>query len=169
MTSSIVKTLMMKRTIGIIAIIGTVAYLGNIINIGLTDAIAWQRLDPMVFMQGFETSFLLLLPTVAVTLLPGLAGIIVSIIFNKENNEAKKSWRIALYATLISIFITSVYHLPTNLAFIDQSYSVTEAASKLQLWVILHWVRIALAIVASVFAIQGFQKSIESKISRSQL
>ena len=150
----------MKRTLGIIAIIGSVAYLGNIINIGLTYAIAWQRMDPIEFMQGFETTFLLLLPTVVVTLLPGLIGIIASLYLNKENEAAKKSWRLALYATLISIIITSVYHLPTNLAFIDQSYSSTEAASKLNLWVLLHWVRIALAIAASVFVIQGFQKSL---------
>ena len=128
----------------------------------LTYAVAWLRMDPIEFMQGFETTFLLLLPTVAVTLLPSLIGIIVSIYFNKENDDAKRRWRLALYATLISIVITSVYHLPTNLAFIDQSYSVTEAESKLTLWVILHWVRIALALVASVFALQGFQKSLVS-------
>lgn len=154
----------MKKTLGILAIIGTVAYLGNIINVGLTYAITWQRLNPMVFMQGFETTFLLLLPTVAVTLLPGLIGIIASISLNKENNEAKKSWLMALYATLISIFITSIYHLPTNLGFINLSYSISEAASKLQLWIVLHWVRIVLTIIASVFAIQGFQKSVESKM-----
>ena len=153
----------MKKTMSIIAIIGTVAYLGNIVNIGLTYAIAWQRLDPMIFMQGFETTFLLLLPTVVVTLLPGLIGIIASISLSKDNLAAKKGWKIALYATLASILITSVYHLPTNLAFIDQSYDSAEAASRLQLWVILHWVRIALAIVASVFAILGFQKSLVSR------
>ena len=150
----------MKKTFGIIAIIGTVAYLGNIINIGLTYAVAWQRLDPLVFMQGFEATFLLLLPTVVVTLLPGLISIIASISLSKQNHAAKKSWKMALYATLVSIVITSVYHLPANLAFIDQSYDSAEAASKLQLWVILHWVRIALAVMASVFAIQGFQKSV---------
>ena len=151
----------MKRVFGIVAIIGTCAYFGNITNIGLTYAIAWKRLDPIVFMQGFESTFLLLLPTVVVTLLPGTVGVIASIRLNKKNDEARKSWRLALYATLISIVITSVYHLPTNLAFIDQRYSAAKAASRLQLWVILHWVRVLLAIIASVFAIQGFQKSEE--------
>ncbi|MDW3192333.1 MAG: anthrone oxygenase family protein [Cytophagales bacterium] len=158
----------MKRTFGVLAIIGSIAYLGNIINIGFTYAIAWQRLDPIVFMQEFETTFLLLLPTVAVTLLPGLIGIIVTITSSKENKAAQKSWKMALYATLISILITSVYHLPTNLAFMDQSYSASEAASKLQLWVTLHWVRIVLAIAASLFTIQGFQKNIESGLQYSQ-
>ncbi len=150
----------MKNTLAIVAIIGTITYLGNIINIGLTYAIAWQRMEPLEFMQGFETTFLLLLPTVVVTLLPGLIGIIASIYLNKDRESAKQSWKLALYATLISIVITSVFHLPTNLGFINQSYDVTEAASKLQLWIILHWVRIILAIVASIFTIQGFQKSL---------
>lgn len=153
----------MKRVFGIVAIIGTVGYFGNIVNIGLTYSITWQRLDPMVFMQGFETTFLLLLPTVVVTLLPGLIGIIASIRSSKENQDAKKSWRMALYATLVSIVITSAYHLPTNLAFIDQSYDAAQATSKLQLWVALHWVRILLALIASVFAIQGFQKAATAK------
>ncbi|MEL6850366.1 MAG: anthrone oxygenase family protein [Bacteroidota bacterium] len=150
----------MKRTLGILAILGTAAYAGNVINIGLTYAIAWQRMDPMAFMQGFETTFLLLLPTVAFTLLPGLIGIIASIFQNKGHIEAQKSWRLALFATLASILITSIYHLPTNLAFMDLSYTSAEAASRLQWWVILHWVRIGLAVIASVFAIQGFQKSL---------
>ena len=153
----------MKRTAGIIAIIGTIAYLGNIINIGLTYAVAWQRMDILTFMQEFEATFLLLLPTVAVTLLPGLVGIVLSIFQNKANRDAKRNWRIALYATLASLLITSVYHLPTNLAFMDQSYSATEAAGKLQMWIVLHWVRIALALIASIFVIKGFQKSVETE------
>ena len=156
----------MKKTLGVLAIIGTAAYLGNIINIGLTYAIAWQRMDPIEFMQGFEATFLLLLPTVVVTLLPGLIGNIASIFLNKENPEAQKPWRMALYATLISLIITSVYHLPTNLSFIALSYDTAEAANKLQLWVILHWVRVVLAIVATLYAIQGYLKSMGSKWSQ---
>ena len=155
----------MKRALGIIAVIGTIAYLGNIINIGLTYAIAWQRLNPQVFMESFETTFALLLPTVVVTLLPGLIGLIASIFLNKENLAAKQNFRFALYATLISILITSVYHLPTNLAFIDQRYSMTEAANRLQLWVVLHWVRVALGAIAAVFVIFGFQHSETSNLT----
>lgn len=149
----------MKRTFGFIAVIGSIAYFGNVLNIGLTYAVAWQRMETMAFMQGFETTFLLLLPTVAFTLLPGFIGIIASIYLNKGNKEANKSWKIALYASLVSIALTLVYHLPTNLAFIQQSYTVEDAARSLDLWVLLHWVRIGLALIASVYVTLGFQKS----------
>lgn len=148
----------MKRTFGFIAVIGSIAYFGNVLNIGLTYAIAWQRMETMAFMQGFETTFLLLLPTVAFTLLPGFIGIIASIYLNKGNKEANKYWKFALYASLLSIALTLVYHLPTNLAFIQQSFTVEEASRRLNLWVLLHWVRIGLALIASVYVILGFQK-----------
>ncbi|NRB46307.1 MAG: DUF1772 domain-containing protein [Saprospiraceae bacterium] len=149
----------MKRTFGFIAVIGSIAYFGNILNIGLTYAVAWQRMDTMAFMQGFETTFLLLLPTVGFTLLPGFIGIIASIYLNKGNKKASSYWKIALYASLISIALTLAYHLPTNLAFIQQSYTIEEASHRLNLWVLLHWVRIVLALIASVYVIIGFQKS----------
>ncbi|MEL7342033.1 MAG: hypothetical protein AAGM67_16240, partial [Bacteroidota bacterium] len=83
----------MKKTVSIIAILGLAAYLGNIINIGLTYAIAWQRMDPMEFMQGFGTTFLLLLPTVAVTLLPGFIATIWMMSKSKEQPKARKLWK----------------------------------------------------------------------------
>ena len=149
----------MNRTFGFIAVIVSIAYFGNVLNIGLTYAVAWQRMETMAFMQGFETTFLLLLPTVGFTLLPGFIGIIASIYLNKENKKANRYWRIALYASLISITLTLVYHLPTNLAFMQQSYTLEEASRRLDLWVLLHWVRIGLALFASVYVIVGFQKS----------
>jgi hypothetical protein len=79
----------------------------------------------------------------------------------KEHPSARKAWKMALYATLLSIAITSIYHLPVNLELIAQSYTAEEVSSKLNTWVALHWVRIVLALVASIFAIQGFQKSLE--------
>ncbi|MEL7532141.1 MAG: anthrone oxygenase family protein [Bacteroidota bacterium] len=153
----------MKRNLALLAIIGCSAYFGNIINIGFTHAVAWQAQDPMIFMEGFGPTFLLLLPTVAFTLLPGFIGIIASIYQNKTNPAAKQKWRIALYLTLISLAITSIFHLPTNLAFMDQSYTAAEAASKLQWWVILHWVRIALALLASIYTLLAFQISVKSE------
>ncbi len=152
----------MKRTLAFIAIIGSTAYLGNILNIGLTYAVAWQALDPMAFMEGFGATFMLLLPTVAFTLLPGFIGITASIFQNKENPQAKQKWQIALYLTLASLAITSIFHLPANLAFMDQAYTAAEATSKLQWWVILHWVRVVLALAAAVYTLQGFQYSLKA-------
>ncbi len=41
-------------------------------------------------------------------------------------------------------------------------YDAVTAAGKLQGWVILHWVRVVVAIASGVFAITGFQKAVAS-------
>lgn len=46
-----------------------------------------------------------------------------------------------------------------NLGFMELKYTAEVATSKLNGWVFFHWVRIVVAIIASVFAILGFKKS----------
>ena len=110
-------------------------------------------------MQDFKVKFpLLVLPTAA-TLLPALIATLLSVVFNWSDPEARSFWLIALFGLLLTIAITLTYHLPTNFAFMDLKYSAAKATRKLQIWVLLHWVRVVMAITAAVFAILGFQKS----------
>ncbi|NJL54673.1 MAG: DUF1772 domain-containing protein [Spirulinaceae cyanobacterium RM2_2_10] len=150
----------MKNIAAIIAIIATAAFAGNMINIGLSYASYWQSLDPIAFMQDFKAKFIpYLLPPTAATLLPALIATALSVFFNWKSPATRSLWLIALFGVLLTIVITLIYHLPTNLAFIDMKYSAAEATSKLQIWMLLHWVRVIVAIAAAVFAILGFQKS----------
>lgn len=150
----------MKTIIEIIAIIAIAAFAGNMINIGLSYARYWQSLEPTAFMQNFKAKFIpYLLPPTAATLLPALIATIVSVAFNWGDPTTRLFWLIALVGLLFTIVITLVYHLPTNFGFIEQKYNAAKATSKLQTWVLLHWLRVAVAIVAAVFAILGFKKS----------
>ncbi len=152
----------MKRFAEIIALLGLTTYLGNLINIGMTHAVAWTRMDITAFMTGFGEAFLLLLPTLFITLLPGFIALIIILVKKHGSAAARKHWRMALYATLVSLTISMTFHLPTNFGFMELSYSVEEAASRLQWWIILHWVRIALALVGAVYAVLGFQKTMHA-------
>ncbi|NJL54378.1 DUF1772 domain-containing protein [bacterium] len=150
----------MKNIVGIISIIAIAAFAGNMINIGLSYARYWQSLEPTAFMQNFKAKFIpYLLPPTAATLLPALIATLLSVVFNWGNSTARLFWIIALVGLLLTILITLVYHLPTNFGFIEQKYSAAKATSKLRTWVLLHWVRITVAIVAAAAAILGFQKS----------
>ena len=44
-----------------------------------------------------------------------------------------------------------------NLDFIALKYDAATASSKLQGWVISHWIRIIIAIISGVYALLGFQ------------
>ena len=150
----------MKNIVAIVAIIAIAAFAGNMINIGLSYARYWQSLEPTAFMQNFKAKFIpYLLPPTAATLLPALITTLLSVVFNWGNPTARLFWLIALVGLLLTITITLTYHLPTNFGFIEQKYSAAKAASKLQTWVLLHWMRVGVAIAAAASAILGLQKS----------
>ena len=153
------------KKLSIAACLTTAAYLGFALNIGISYGVFWPQMDPLLFMQDFGEKFPLFLPGAGLTLVPAFFLSLFLFVKTKEDEQAKRSWKIAFFALLLVNLITSVYHLPVNFAFMDQSYTAEEAASKLQIWVVLHWVRIVLALIASVYAMIGFQKSIAYKAS----
>jgi hypothetical protein len=149
----------MNKILPYITILAIGAFAGNMINIGLSYAIHWQSLDPIEFMNTFKVDFPLLLAPTSVTLLPAWLGSGWLFLKSPQKSESRKNWMYAFIGVSLTILQTSVYHLPMNLNFMELKYDVATAANKLQGWVILHWVRVAVAITAGVFAIKGLQKS----------
>ncbi|MFK8044256.1 MAG: hypothetical protein AB8B72_02085 [Crocinitomicaceae bacterium] len=149
------------KKLSIAAIITTAAYLGFALNIGISYGVYWPQMDPMLFMQDFAEKFPLFLPGAGLTLVPALFLSIYLFVKTKADKASKNAWKITMIALVLVNVITSVYHIPVNFGFMDLAYSASEATGKLQIWIVLHWVRIILAIVASVFAVVGFQKSLE--------
>ncbi|MEL6674563.1 MAG: anthrone oxygenase family protein [Bacteroidota bacterium] len=153
-----------KLIIYVIAIVASGAYLGNLLNMGLTYAPYWQSLSSDEFMQDFGIKFYYLLATLPVTMLPAIAAIILAILGQKDA-QAKKLWRVALYGTLGGLLISAIYHLPTNFGFLEQTYAAEEVRVRLGWWVILHWGRVALAILTAVYTVLGFRRSVEVDMS----
>lgn len=133
------------------------------LNIGLSYCIHWQSLDPIEFMETFKVDFPLLLGPTAATLMPAVLATLSLFLIHKNNKNVRRYWGYAFIGLLLTIIQTAVYHLPMNLEFMELKFSAPEATNKLKGWVFFHWARIIVAIAASVFAILGFQKSIESK------
>jgi hypothetical protein len=149
----------MKNTISIIAIIGIGAFAGNMLNIGLSHAIYWLSLDPIEFMKFFAIDFPLLLIPTALTLLPAWLGCLFVFLKSDKNSESRKFWKLAFWGLTLIIIQTSIYHLTMNLDFMAIKYDAATATSKLNAWIISHWIRIGIAIISGVYAIKGFQKS----------
>jgi hypothetical protein len=149
----------MKNALPFISIIGIAAFVGNMLVIGLGFGLYWQSLDPMIFMEQFGLQFpFLLAPTIGI-LLPALIATIVLVVNAKGQKDVRKNWIVALVGLMIACTITSAYHLPTNFGFMEIKYSAEEAISKLNLWMLLHWIRTAIVLVSAVFAIKAFQIS----------
>ena len=148
----------MKKILGYISIIGIAAFAGNMINIGLSYGMHWQSLAPLAFRESFQVDFPLLLGPTTATLMPAFLATLSLVFLSKENKAARQHWLIALVALLLINIQTLAYHLPMNLDFMELEFSVAELSSKLQGWLLFHWLRVAVAIVAAVYAIKAFQK-----------
>ena len=150
-------------TINLIAIIGSGAYLGNLINMGLAHAPYWQSLDADSFVADFTLKFPLLLTTLPLTMIPSIIGVITCFIWYRKT-KAGKSWRIALYGVIAGFTISAIYHVPTNFSFLGGNFTQEETVIRLQWWVYLHWVRTVFALITAVYSILGFKTTIETKL-----
>ncbi|WP_375559009.1 anthrone oxygenase family protein [Bernardetia sp. OM2101] len=98
----------------------------------------------------------------AATLLPAFLGSLWVFLKSEKGSESRKYWLYAFIGLTIINIQTVAYHLPMNLDFVELKYDAATATSKLQGWIILHWVRVVVAICSGVFALLGFQKSSNS-------
>ena len=146
------------RNLAILTIIAIAAFTGNMINIGLSYAIHWLSLEPVAFMQTFATDFPLLLGPTAMTLLPAFLGTTLLYFRSKKKSTSRRLWQYTLIGLLIINIQTAVYHLPLNLDFVAQSIALDKVQGKLSTWIVFHWVRVLLAMITSVFAIQAFER-----------
>jgi hypothetical protein len=148
-----------KKILPYISIVAIAAFVGNMLVIGLGFGLYWQSLDPLTFMEQFALQFPYLLPPTMGILLPALISTIALVVISKGQKDVRRNWIIALAGLMIACTITTVYHLPTNFAFMEAKYSAEEAVSKLNWWMILHWVRTAVVLVSAVYAIKAFHIS----------
>jgi hypothetical protein len=149
----------MKKALPYISIIAIAAFAGNMINIGLSYGIHWQSLDPIAFMESFKVDFPLLLGATTVTLMPAFIATLWLVFASKDDKSARRYWLYAFIGLMLINIQTVAYHLPMNLDFMGLKYTVEEAQSKLQGWIIFHWIRVVVAIVSASFAVKAFQIS----------
>ena len=149
--------------INLIAIIGSGAYLGNLINMGLAHAPYWQSLDSDSFIADFTLKFPLLLTTLPLTMIPSIIGVVICFIWYRKT-KAGKSWRIAFYGVIAGFIISAIYHVPTNFSFLEGNFTQEATTIRLQWWVNLHWVRTVFALLTAVYSVLGFKITIVAKL-----
>ncbi len=150
----------MSKNLPAIAVFTISGSFGILLAMGLGFGIFWKTLDPTRFMEVFGAEFpYFILPTVLM-LLPALVSTIVLFVRSKGRPELRKLWSYAMIGMIVAFTLTNVYHLPVNLGFMEMKYTAEEAASKLDLWLILHWVRAAAVGAAAFFALKGFRHSL---------
>jgi len=146
----------MKKILPYISIIAISAFVGNMLVIGFGFGTYWQTLEPLVFQKQFALQFPNLLPPTMGILLPALIATIAMVINTKGQTNTRKNWIIALLGLVIACAITTIYHLPTNFGFMDSKYTSEEVVSKLNLWLLLHWIRTFFVLISAIYSVKAF-------------
>jgi len=146
----------MKKILPYISVIAIAAFVGNMLVIGFGFGTYWESLDPIIFQEQFTLQFPNLLPPTMGILLPALIATIAMVVNTKGQKSTRKNWIIALLGLVIACSITAIYHLPTNLGFMESRYSSEEATSKLNLWMTLHWVRTFIVFISAIYSVKAF-------------
>ena len=143
-----------------LGVAGTAAFVGNMLTIGLGFGGYWQSLEPTAFMAWFSQNFFrFLIPTVASVLPFSLVGLGASAWFSRADKSVQRYWIGALACIVVACLITAGYHLPRNVALVAQTMSAGEASRTLSMWLTMHWVRVAVAMVGTALSLEALRLS----------
>ena len=146
---------MSQRVLQVAGVVGTAAYAGVMVAIGLGLGGYWATVPPGVWATQFEAVFPFLVPCIAVTLLPGLVGVASQLVAAWRQPDARRPWLVALAAIGVSLLVTVAYHVPANLRIWSGSLEAEALRTELIWWLAFHVVRLGAALVGAVAALGG--------------
>ena len=133
-----------------LAVIGSAAFAGVMLAIGLILGAFWRSLPPAEFLAWFQAHGPLIQRVIPWLLVPTLAGL-VGTAWLSWGDAAVRAWWLGALACIAGVLLlTTLYFLPLNARFSAASIPVADVPVALNQWLALHWIRITLALAAAV-------------------
>jgi hypothetical protein len=150
----------MKRRVYVnMAVVGSAMFTGVMLTIGLALGRYWLSLEPQEFAAWFDANFILLLPCVALTLIPAFIGVGWLLKQDWREPALRRGWLIALAGIGIASLITAFYHLPANFRLWGLDQTDAEVTAELRWWLIVHVPRTLAGLVGAMAALETALKS----------
>jgi hypothetical protein len=144
------------------------AFSGALLFIAVVLIKFWQSAEPEVFLNWMTDHFfrlpMIMVPLNVIALVMTLAALVASW---KSGSYGRLFWGLGL-AFLFACTITfPIYFAGANAEFTEQTIPLTAVASKINIWSQWHWVRTALAMLATFWA--GLGCAVESQAASETL
>jgi hypothetical protein len=140
-----------------ITVIGSAAFLGVMLAIGLGLVPFFYLADQSAFEDWFAEYFVFFLPAVCITSVPALIGSITLMRRSTKGSQERHRWRNTMLG-LVSVYgVTTAVHLPLNIAFWSRELTESAFVTSLGLWTAAHILRIAGAGFAAYSAFHASQ------------
>ena len=106
----------MRATFAYLAVLGSAAFTGTMLCIGLAFGGYWTSLPPEDFLAWFAVNSGFIARTIPIVAGPALVGLLGSLWLARRDKGTRGSWVIASAAMLGLAVVTAAYHLPVNAA-----------------------------------------------------
>ena len=143
----------MRATFAYLAVLGSAAFTGTMLCIGLAFGGYWTSLPPEDFLAWFAGNSGFIARSIPVVAGPALLGLVGSLWLARRDKCARGPWVIASAAMLGLAVVTGAYHLPVNAALASGAIPPDSVPATLRTWLTLHALRIALGLTAGGFAL----------------
>jgi hypothetical protein len=117
--------------------------------IGVTLGGYWRSLSPEAFLDWFATNSRFISNAIPLLVLPTLVGLAGSLGM-AWNSASFAAWVASALSIMAVLILTFAFFLPANTAFANKTIELVALTAKLDQWLMLHYVRVALAMLAAV-------------------
>jgi len=148
----------MRLIFNILAITGSAMFAGAMLTIGVTLGGYWRSLPAAEFLDWFSQHSHFVMRTIPLVVVPTLIGLAGSVWLGWSEATMRMLWLGASICIAAVLLLTVTWFLPTNAQFVAKSVPLDQLPGKLDTWLMIHNLRIALAVVASVLGIVAITK-----------
>lgn len=143
----------MRLLFNILAISGSATYAGVMLAIGVILGGSWKGLSATDFLDSFAANLPFIGRAISAVLLPTLVGLAGSLWLSWGQRDTRTFWLVAAACIAAMLILTMTWFGPTNSEFAARSLPIDQVRVKLDTWLMLHNLRIALAAAASVLGV----------------
>jgi hypothetical protein len=143
----------MRILLNILAISGSAMFAGVMLAIGVTLGGYWKSLSASDFLDWFGQNSRFIMQVIPLVVVPVLLGLAGSLWFGWSQGKTRALWIGAILCVVAVLVLTIAWFVPGNAQFASKSIPPDQVPARLDTWLMVHGVRIALAAVASVLGI----------------
>ena len=148
---------MIEATVNTLGVVGTAAFAGVMICIGVTLGGYWPSLRAEEFLAWFERNNGYVARSVPVTVAPAILGLAGSLLASWGDDDVWL-WLTSALCVVTVLAMTMRYFVPANTAFANGRVDVDDVPGRLRQWLLVHSIRIALATTAAVVGCIAMQR-----------
>ncbi|PIF38370.1 uncharacterized protein DUF1772 [Delftia sp. 60] len=143
----------MQLLFRILAVTGSAMFAGVMLAIGVILGDYWKSLPPAEFLEWFAQHAELVMRAIPLVVIPTLIGLAGALWYDWKQPAPRGLWLASAACIVAVLAFTMGYFVPSNTAFAGKAIALDQVPAKLDAWLLLHNIRIALALAASVLGV----------------